>query len=389
MGFIRVVDPALPGDAAQSLIMAATLASSGLLLAPSAIFSLARLLGKRFIANPFPTLRLFRPSLLILALPFVLILGQWSLSVPGLTGLVLPLMQVLAVSLPVMWLVYLGLRRLPSGSPQRLWGIFGSGMTLGPALILVAEGFLGFFFLLFFSFYVAGRPDLAKELLNLADWMRSATPSPDILVEKLSPYVLKPGVIFFVLLFGAVLVPLIEEFLKPIGVWLLASRRLSATEGFVAGTLSGAGYALFESLSISGYGDSWASVVIARIGTAAVHIFTTGLVGWGLACAFRKKRFVRLGLAYLAAVLVHGLWNGATLLTSFSALSGAANLQVGAGWLARIGLAGPFGLGVLILGTFIGLIRSNRMFRRSYQRWLASRKSGETDPINSNSQGVY
>src|SRR4030067_2197270 len=100
-----------------------------------------------------------------------------------------------------------------------------------------------------------------------------------------------------------------------LGGWCLGGSRLPPAEGFTAGILCGAGYALVESLilSVDG-GEQWVSLVFARIGTAVVHPLTSGLTGWALAYAWRENRYLRLGAAYLGAVLLHGLWNGLTML---------------------------------------------------------------------------
>ncbi len=113
---------------------------------------------------------------------------------------------------------------------------------------------------------------------------------------------------------------MIEEALKPIGVWLLFGRRLTPAAGFAAGALSGAGYALIESLALTSSGEAWSSLVLARTGTSAVHILTAGLTGWALVLAWQKRRFLPLLLAYLCAVMIHGLWNGLTLMYSFNLL---------------------------------------------------------------------
>ncbi len=49
--------------------------------------------------------------------------------------------------------------------------------------------------------------------------------------------------IFGVLAVISGIVPLIEEILKPIALWSLVGKDLTDQEGFVAGLLSGAGFA--------------------------------------------------------------------------------------------------------------------------------------------------
>lgn len=55
-------------------------------------------------------------------------------------------------------------------------------------------------------------------------------------------------------------------------------------------------------------------MVLLRIATAILHITASGLVGWGLACAWQQKSIQRFLLALLSATLVHGLWNSLAIL---------------------------------------------------------------------------
>ncbi len=308
-------------DSSQAAIafylMAAGLFLSGLLLLlPSLTFTGLRLAG-RPLKNELH-LGLLRPTLLIFVLPLILLAGNWSANQTGIGQLILPFAHVLAVGLPVWWIAYLTVRNLPLGSLQRRWGVFTSGLVLGPALILVLETLALIVFGLIAYLAVLSQPDLLNELMRLSRNLRSLQSSPQDVLNVLGPYMTRPGLIFAVLAFGAGIVPLIEETIKPIGVWLLAGRNLTPAAGFAAGALSGAGYALFESLALSSSsGNDWLYLVIARIGTAVIHILTTGLTGWALALAWREKRYLRLGAVYLLAVLIHGSWNSLSLLSSF------------------------------------------------------------------------
>jgi len=149
---------------------------------------------------------------------------------------------------------------------------------------------------------------------------------------------------------------MIEEVFKPVGAWLLVGRRMTPAEGFAAGALSGAGYALFESLMLSGGGESWMWIVLGRAGTAVLHIITSSLMGWALVQAWTHARFLRLGLVYLAAVLVHGTWNAVVIVNAYLTLSTElpASLELPgiAGW---IGKAAPVIL-VLIATLMLSIL---------------------------------
>jgi hypothetical protein len=357
------------GSQPQTLPMylfASGLLASALLLTPSAYYSLRRISGRP--VYHFPRLPiLLRPSILILALPLVLLLGYWISNNPGLSWLFLPILLVLAVGLPVLWIVYLAARGLPLGSPQRMWGVYGSGSTLGPVLILGTElvaliiyGVIGIIFLV-------NQPDLVEQLTQLVQSFQPGTVSEQELIQAVLPWLARPGVILAILTFAAVIVPLIEEALKPIGVWLLAGFKLTPAAGFAAGALCGAGYAFFESLALTGSGAEWVLSVSARIGTAVIHITNTALMGWALALAWREKRYLNLGLTYLFVVMVHGLWNGLAVINVIDTLLNPLGLQSPlrlAPWIAQ---AVPYILVGVTFVMFILLLWMNANQRRLTQ----------------------
>jgi hypothetical protein len=327
-------------DLVSTFLYAGGLVFVGFLMLPSAGYALQRLVkgeNKRSIYVFNGRWLLLTSGVLVLLLPLVLLGGNLVSKYEKIAWFVLPLFHVLAVSIPVFWLVTVGLNGLKPISGQRVWGLLGVGMALGPALILVIELGCLAVFVIMAVFIVFRQPGMASELINLAQRLRYAPNNPVLVQQILQPFIANPVIVVGAFIFIAVLVPLIEESIKPIGVWMLAGRKLTPVDGFMAGLLSGAGYALFENLFLSS-GGQWASVVLARAGTGAVHIFTTSLVGWGLASAWSQGRYLRLGMAFAVAVSVHGLWNGLTLLTVGSQVSTIP----GIGAFPQIGLVLPF-----------------------------------------------
>jgi hypothetical protein len=130
--------------------------------------------------------------------------------------------------------------------------------------------------------------------------------------------------------------------------------------------LSGAGYALFESLALSSRGVDWASLVAARMGTAVIHIFTASLMGWAMVVAWERRKYVILGLAYLAAVFIHGMWNGLTLFSTYTALAEMQNLPVEMPRLFKLGSVAPYGLVALTVVGLFSLLWANRALARSH-----------------------
>lgn len=363
LGLVELLAPQEGGLGATALIVTAFASTLvGLLLLPSAVFSLGRLIERPI---PSPTLlkefaRRVPPVAMLLFAPLV-ILGAWVSVSERVVWFALPPIHVLAVGLPILWLVWLGRRQLGENSPQRTWGVFGSGLVLGPLLIILLEmavlGFLGLGGLIF----VASNPDVARELTQIAERISINAGDPEAALDLLLPLILRPSTLALVLAFVAVAVPLIEEIFKPIGVWLLAGRGLSAKEGFVAGVLSGAGYALFENLMLSIGEEGWAVTVVARLGTSVMHIFTAGLTGWALALAWREGRYLRLGITYFVSVLIHGLWNGLVVLTGYAMLGGSSEtgLQVPGHFV----VTGPASLVILAVATLVFFLLANRSFR--------------------------
>lgn len=347
-------------------VFAAGSAAVGLLVVPSAVYSFNRISG-RDIAVRFPDRWWLNPTILILALPAVLLFGHLAARQGSFGLLLLPFFHILAVGLPVLWFLYLGVRGLPLGSQQRRWGVFDSGLVLGPIMIMLVEVILLGVVILVIGLFLINQPDLLRELFTDIEGLVNSNADPDQIITELRPYLLNPAVIFLVYLFAALLVPLVEEALKPVGVWLLINRGISPAEGFTAGLMSGAGYAFFESLALTSAAEQWMMVVVARIGTAVIHILTAGLMGWAMVYSWRNSSYLRLGFTYLGVVCLHGLWNGLTLLMVLALIIEESNpvSEIYFGVSAIGGLV-PFFLGMLSLTAFLALLWVNRYLKKVY-----------------------
>ena len=190
------------------------------------------------------------------------------------------------------------------------------------------------------------------------------------------------GVIFG---FFSLMVPLAEEALKPIGVWLLAGRKLSPAAGFTAGAMSGAGFAIFESLTASTSGEQWTMLVVGRIGTAVVHILTSALMGLAIVNAWNRRRYLRLAATYLGVVLLHGAWNGLSILYAIDGMVTGLDLEGGL-QLPAFMSATPYILAVFSALLFAALLWTNRRLYRSLpipgaqeQRFDPAEHSGSQD----------
>jgi hypothetical protein len=343
-----------------TILLAGVLWCAALLL-PGAWFAFQRLQGQAEVVQSQPERRkeFLRYTLVLLVYPLILLLGSAVASNSQLAWWALPPLQVVAASLPILWLSGLALRRLNAGSAMRRWGVFGIGLVLGPGLLLVVE--IGAIALIGGAILVQLAGDQSQAMQVLMTLQRLQYADPEVVMEIIAPLVLKPQVLVIVFGFIAVFVPLVEELIKPIGVWVLAGRGLTPVEGFTAGVLSGAGYALFENLFITAAGSEWAWVSIGRIGTTTMHMFTTGITGYALASAWSQNKYLRLGGLFGLAVLIHAIWNGLTIMSVASLLAASTGSP---DWTTLLGGIAPILLVGLYLVLFAGLILINRRLQR-------------------------
>jgi len=212
--------------------------------------------------------------------------------------------------------------------------------------------------------YVITQPDLVFELQRLSQQIMLLGPQSEAARDLLSPLLTKPGVIVVVLAYIAILVPALEEIFKPLGVWLFADKLGSPAQGFALGALSGAGYALIETIGVSSQTVEWASLLFSRIGTGLLHITTSALMGAAIALAWHERQYLRLVGTYFLAVILHGLWNTFAMLFTFSSL---AELRDQPGLLSTLQPAMIVAMSILAIGLFGILVLSNRKMRNSLQ----------------------
>jgi RsiW-degrading membrane proteinase PrsW (M82 family) len=206
-------------------------------------------------------------------------------------------------------------------------------------------------------------------------------PESEEAVDLIAPLLTKPGVMVTALIYIAFIVPLIEELLKPLGVWLLAGRLDSAAQGFTLGALSGAAYGLIETIGVSGQAGDWASLLSTRIGTGLLHITTSALMGAAIVIAWRERRYLQLLGTYLFAVLLHGLWNTCAVLFTFSILAEMSNQP---GRLSALQPTLIIVMSILAFVLFMVLLLSNRRMRNripsSYSESPVSTKPADQTP---------
>ena len=378
--YLRFIEPNADTPNLPLFLMSAGLAAVGIFLVPSAYYSLRRMMGRPIQPSVTGIPRLFS-LVIILPYPLVLLAGYYTSQSETVNWLLLPPLHVLAIGIPVIWLASLALQGLSGGSLQRRWGVFGAGLVLGPGLAFFAEMLLLIAGLIALIFWFIANPAAAEEFASLGQRLLRS-PTSESLTRILGPAILQPSAIFIALAFWAGLVPLAEEAIKPIGLWLLAGRRFSPAEGFTAGVLCGAGFAIMESMLLASQSESWYLLVFARLGTGAIHILTTGVTGWAMAGAWREGRYLQLGAAYLGAVLLHATWNTTSVLMALEPLTKVQTVPEDK-WirmLSVIGSAAPYILGSLAILSVFTLVWINLKLRR--QEAAYSTRSTQFDGTN-------
>ncbi|NPV85485.1 MAG: PrsW family intramembrane metalloprotease [Anaerolineae bacterium] len=285
-----------------------------------------------------------------------LLLGEILIRQGGWMLLGIPPLLILVVGLPLFVIVRIGQSETPAANLHRDWGTISFGLVITPAVVVLIEIAVIITILVLATVLLASQPEIMEKLNISAQRLINSEMNPEVVQRVIRPYLQQPGVLFAILAIGAGLVPVIEELLKPLALWPLIHRIKSPQEGFRVGILCGAAFALFESMGImttTAMGN-WAMLAIARAGTGLLHIVTTGLVGWGLASAWQREQYLRLGSAFLLAVVLHSVWN------IFGLLIGLVPFLETDSVALRLGEIAPLALVILISTLFLLLTGCNR-----------------------------
>jgi hypothetical protein len=305
--------------------------------------------GRRLL-SPLPA-EASRPSpllfLLWLAFPAglgIVYLGDEYQLAPNL---LIPLGYLMTTGAPVAGVVAIARWFGVAISRRRAWGQFLLGVWGAPAMALFFEAAALLPMSIFIGLGVSATPEgrrLVESLLESASSMPGAFPE-DLLRDVL----LQPWLLLMITLFLSVIVPLVEEAIKTLGIWPLLNRPISSAEAFLAGALSGSGYALFEALLLTRPMQGGLALLAARGGATLMHAFTGAIGTWGIAEGIYRRKWASLGLGFIGAVAIHGLWNvAATSITLSEYLSAAEP------WNPWRGPAA--GLARISVGVVVGLV---------------------------------
>lgn len=364
---VRFVPPdgtARASSLLEALVLSSAVTLIGILLLPAAFHGLRRLLGGPATLISLPVFNF--PLAIILAVAWFGLAGlsQIFFNNPLLRWFSPPL-YLLAIGLPVYGFYRLSAGGLLNASKPRAWGVFSSGMLLGPILAGLGEVTLVGMGILLATVYVAFHPELRETFRTLGSQIRLAS-SADDLLKALGPFMLSPMAIGIALLFLSGLAPLLEESAKSLSVWLLFDRLETSAQGFAIGALSGAGFGLVESLLASITPDaSWGVTLAVRGASSMMHIFAASLTGLAIANFRLNRKVGRLISMYAAAIGLHSVWNGAAIFVTFGALRAAGDAQKPDLLGVLMAFLGFFTLAVLSLGIPLAIILMNAGLRKA------------------------
>ena len=346
---VSLFDPS-PGQVTATTVSAALLVLTvglGLALAWQA---LQAMLGRP--SSPFSPRRAWIWILLFL---LAVLGGQMVLSLGLLPALLLPPFHLAAAILPALFILWAVGRSLSGAARWREIVLqLSSGAFVSTILAFSLEMMVIVALLILLVAGAAVQPDGLEQMQFLAEHFQDTTWIQD--PTLLAPLALSPVVVLVALLFFALVIPLVEESVKTVGVALLSYQRPSLAQTYLWGLACGIGFAIAEGLFNSAGGlDVWAFVVSLRVGATILHAFTGALMGMAWYYALIERRwFLGLGL-FGASVGVHGLWNalaaGVTLFSLASLDAETASALPGG---ATLGMAAIMGL-LVVLAVAVAL----------------------------------
>lgn len=326
---------------------------------PALVLSIRRL-GRipSFQTNPGSHFLIASLSALVL-IPLTFLVN----SQPGL--LEPPLLKVfftcIAVAVPLWWFVEFGRNRWTNFSAQRFWGLVNFQVFFGMPLIILLEMLALVFVFIVGGVWLANQVEIKPLLMTLQTQLMINPQDLSSLTEQFTPLLQKPEVLAAGFFLAVILIPLLEEIFKPFALWFFIKRDWTPRDGFVAGLLCGAGFALVESMTavLSVPNDAWLGTSIARAGTGLLHTLTTGLTGWALVSAWISGQYKQLGITYMISTFIHGSWNFFALLLGLG-----TNLDLFSDSpLSSLSSAAPWVLVVLFAGMLAILFLMNRKIR--------------------------
>jgi len=215
---------------------------------------------------------------------------------------------------------------------RELIGAMSSGAaSIAMALPLEVVGFVvSAIAVLLVTLLLPGGAAEINRMGNLIEQWRLMPPAD---MGQILEAIASPIVLVMLFLVFVVIAPVVEEIGKTLvmgvmGFW----HRPGLTQAFIWGAACGLGFAVVENVTngASGLGERWGWLggMGTRAFATAMHMLTSGLVGLGWGFFWRKRRWV-LPLAYVSAILFHGLWNFNVVMSIGGVATGVATSPLG------------------------------------------------------------
>jgi hypothetical protein len=314
--------------------------------------------GRRLFQQVRPDFsRPTRLSLLtLIAFPIGLLMVYLGYERGILPGLLIPLGHLMTTVTPVLAAALTARWLGPLISRRRALGQFLLGVWAAPLMALALEGAALLPISLFIGLGVSADP----RGMRLLESLQGSTSIPfNIPGDLLTQVFLQPWILLMAVMFLSVIVPLIEEAIKTVGIWPLIGRTITPGEAFLSGALSGSGYALFEALLLTQPGESWLPLLVARGGASLMHAFTGAIGTWGVTQGIYRRKWASMALGFFGAVAVHGLWNVAATGISLGEILASPEpwnpWREGTGYLTNFSMTVVAGLVCLAVLGLIGI----------------------------------
>ncbi len=346
---------------AQGTIIMAVTGMEGLILLAATFISIQKFLHKESAEKDSSfSITGLQIVICLIVTGAVIFIGEQISENAQVNWFILPVLTIPVVILPIIVTLGLGVRKLPLGPRWQSWNVVGLGMTLAPFVLVFLEVFAMMFILIFVIAFVVSQPELIAEMQQLSRQLYLLDPQSQAARDLLMPLVTKPGVLAVALGYFSLIVPLLEELFKPLGVWIFSRQLTGPAQGFALGALSGAAYALIETLGVSAQTTDWATLLFTRIGTDLLHITTSALMGAAIVGAVQGRKYLQLLGTYILSISLHGLWNALAILFTFSILGDSLQAS---GPLAGLRVPLNIGMGILAVVFLVVLVVSNRRMR--------------------------
>ena len=264
------------------------------------------------------------PSPWRFALLFVLCLiaGQlllFLLPTARFTSWAFPPLHILAAASPALAVLAFVGRRTRAASRRTVGLELSYGALLAPMGALAAELIVILVVVIAVAVVVVLTPGGIETLVDLSNSLQDPLWIEDPV--NLAQLVLSPAALTIIVVVFVILAPLIEEFLKGLGVLLLGYRLSGQAEALLWGVACGAGFAIGESFFNGSIAlEGWGAVMVMRWGASLMHCIASGVMGLGWHGALVERRPWRLLAAFGASTGIHALWNGAAVAVALPSL---------------------------------------------------------------------